>query len=273
MQTGTVSSQVSSAYAAYTDNKTQNKVTKENSAKSEKASKTGVSSLAVKEDKELGKTVGQPQLSEAAQEYYNSLKEKYGDYDFVLVSSDMKDAAQANASMYANTSKTVILIDEEKIEKMATDEAYREKYEGIIANASNQLQQLRESIISSGANISSYGATINDDGTASYFAVVDKSLKAQQERIENKRAEAKEKAKEDAKAKAKKEKEEKLKEKRAESADDEQDIRKSEDKVTITADSIQELVNKISDSVFDTMSDNAETEQEKSIGHNFDFSV
>lgn len=273
MQSGSVSSQVSSAYAAYASNKVDNKAKTEGKIKAESPLKSSMSSLMVKDDKELGKTVGEPKLSDKAKEYYNSLKEKYGNYDFILVSSDMKKSAEANAAMYGNAKKSVILIDEEKIEKMATDPEYRKKYEGIIANASNQLQQLKESIVSSGANITSFGAKVNDDGTTSYFAVVDKSLKSQQERIEHKRAEAKEKAKAEAKVKDKKAKEEKIKEKRAENAKDKDKVKKSDDEVTVTADSIEELLNKISDTVFDTMSNNAETESEKSIGHNFDFSV
>lgn len=63
---------------------------------------------------EYGKTVGEPKLSEEGKKYYEELKKKYGNYDFVLVSSDQKENAKANASKYANSFKTVVLIDEEK---------------------------------------------------------------------------------------------------------------------------------------------------------------
>ena len=70
-----------------------------------------------------GKTIGQPKLSEKAQKYYDELKRKYSGMDFILVSSDMKDAVQANAGKYASmsSSQTVVLIDEEKIERMRED--------------------------------------------------------------------------------------------------------------------------------------------------------
>jgi hypothetical protein len=53
--------------------------------------------------------------------------------DFILVSKDMKEMAKANAGSFANPNKMVVLIDEEKIERMAVDEQYRKQYESVIA--------------------------------------------------------------------------------------------------------------------------------------------
>ena len=111
----------------------------------------------VTESKDLGKTIGDPKLSKEAQKYYEKLKKKYGNYDFILVSKDQKANAQANAAKYANNIKTVVLIDEEKIERMATDESYRKKYEGILSGATAQLQQLKSSVEKSGADVKEYG--------------------------------------------------------------------------------------------------------------------
>lgn len=44
-----------------------------------------------------GRTIGQPELSEKAAKYYEQLKKKYGNYDFILVSRDQKENAKANA--------------------------------------------------------------------------------------------------------------------------------------------------------------------------------
>ena len=107
----------------------------------------------VTESKDLGKTIGDPKLSKEAQKYYEKLKKKYGNYDFILVSKDQKANAQANAAKYANNIKTVVLIDEEKIERMAMDESYRKKYEGILSGATAQLQQLKSSVEKSGADV------------------------------------------------------------------------------------------------------------------------
>ena len=69
-----------------------------------------------------GKTIGNVTLSKEANDYLESLKKKYSNLDFIVVSKDQKQAAQANAASYGNKNKTVVLIDEEKIERMATDE-------------------------------------------------------------------------------------------------------------------------------------------------------
>ena len=55
-----------------------------------------------------GKTIGDPQLSEKAQKYYEQLKKKFSNMDFILVSADKKEEAQANAAQYANANHTVV---------------------------------------------------------------------------------------------------------------------------------------------------------------------
>ena len=52
--------------------------------------------------------------------------------NFILVSEDQKENAKANAAGYANSNNMVVLIDEDKIERMASDENYRKQYEGIL---------------------------------------------------------------------------------------------------------------------------------------------
>ena len=89
-----------------------------------------------------GRTIGAPELSENAAKYYEQLKKKYGNLDFILVSRDQKEFAKANASKYSNTHKMVVLIDEDKIERMAEDEDYRKQYESIIAKGASGLSQL-----------------------------------------------------------------------------------------------------------------------------------
>lgn len=211
-----------------------------------------------------GKTIGEPQLSEKAQKYYEQLKKKYGNMDFILVSKDMKAAAQAQAGSYANANKMVVLIDEEKIERMAEDENYRKKYEGIISGATSQMQQLKNSLTASGAKVKGYGMQVNDGGNTSFFAVIDKSLEAQRKRIAKKAEQ---------KAEDKKKAEKAAKEKRAEEAKAEKAGSEKEDLVTVTASSVKELLDKINDTIYAAMSDNMETEEEKRVGHNFDFSA
>ena len=205
-----------------------------------------------------GRTIGQAKLSENAKKYYEELKTKYKDMDFILVSKDMKEVAKANAGKYANPNKMVVLIDEEKIERMATDEQFRKQYEGVISSAQKKLPQLQQALGNS-ANIKGFGMQVNNDGRASFFAVMDKSFKSQAERLEKQRAEKKA----EKKAAEKKEREERLEEKRLDKKEAKEEI--------LTADSIEELIKKVEEYNFSYMSDNVKTDAEKYVGTVIDF--
>lgn len=229
-----------------------------------------------KTGKVSGKTIGEPKLSETAAKYYEQLKKKYSNLDFVLVSEDQKESAQASAASYANANRMVVLIDEAKIEKMATDEAYRKQYEGIISGATTQLAQIATGMGSNASSVKGYGMTVNDGGTASIFAVVDKSLAAQKKRIEEK-AQAKRTEKKDAAKKAQQD----AAEKRAENAGatdktqtDRTDMKgERADYVTVTASSPEELLQKIQDVIYAGMSDQVMTPEEQLLGGRIDFSA
>ena len=203
---------------------------------------------------DYGKSIGKPSLSEKAAKYYEELKSKYKNLDFILVSEDQKESAKANAGSYANAAKTVVLIDEDKIEKMASDENYRKKYEGIIAGAATGMSQLKARMDASGMSsaIKGFGAQVNDNGTLSYFAVVDKSLTAQKERIAEKQAEKKAEKKADAK-KAAKEKLEELRSGKSDEAKESDSASKindtddasSDDTITLTANSWEDLYSQL----------------------------
>ena len=218
-----------------------------------------------------GRTIGQPELSEKAAKYYEQLKKKYGNYDFILVSRDQKENAKANAAKYVNGYKTVVLIDEDKIEQMATDEKFRKQYEGILSGAAAQIQQLKTSLQSSGANVKGFGMQVNDGGTLSFFAVLKKSSAEQKARIEKKAEQKKTEKKAAEKKAAKKEKEERLKDKKSDKVADSKEEADTEDTVTISAGSIEELLSKIETYNFNTRSDSVQTAGERQVGQNFDF--
>ncbi len=219
---------------------------------------------AKKKPANYGRTLGNPELSEKAQKYYEELKKKYSNMDFVLVSKDMKGVAKAQAGSYANPHRMVVLIDEEKVERMASDENYRKQYEGIISSAAVKLPQMQKKL-SGKSGVKAFGMQINDGGNASFFAVVDKSLAAQRERIKKgavkKAAERKQAAKKEAKRTA----EEKRAEARAKKAEEDKDS------VTVTTSSMDELLRKIDDTIYEAMSDSAQTESEKMIGQHINF--
>lgn len=244
---------VSNLYSTYSTQSKTGKTNKENviGTENSKVSKTNGN---------YGKTIGNAKLSEEGVKYYQELKKKYSNMDFILVSKEQKANAQANAASYANGNKMVVLIDEEKIERMATDENYRKQYEGIIKNAASGLSQLKSQIESSGQsqNVVGYGMKVNDGGTASFFAVLKKSSADQKARIEKKEAKKAEEKKAE-----KKEKQDKLKEAQQTSDDD--------DTITISAGSIEELIKKINDYTFSMKSDNVQTEAELQVGQHIDF--
>ncbi len=217
---------------------------------------------------DYGRTIGQPELSEKAAKYYEQLKKRYGNYDFILVSRDQKENAKANAAKYANGYKTVVLIDEDKIEQMATDEKFRKQYEGILSGAAAQIQQLKTSLQSSGAQVKGFGMQVNDGGI---FAVLKKSSAEQKARIEKKAEQKKTEKKAAEKKAAKKEKEERLKDKKSDKVADSKEEAGTEDTVTISAGSIEELLSKIETYNFNTRSDSVQTADERQVGQNFDF--
>lgn len=233
--------------------------------------------------KEYGKTVGEPELSDKAKKCYDDLKKKFGNYDFILVSKDEKENAKANMAKYANGFKTVVLIDEEKLEKMANDDAYRKQIEGALSGATSQLEQLKKSMSESGANVKGYGIQINDDGTTKLFAVLKKSSSDQKARIEKNAAKKKAEHKEEAKRAAKKENEERLKESRLKNKETDESkaendvpdwgrkIKTDEETVTVSADSVEELMGKINDFYFGERSDSVLTSEEMMLGGNIDF--
>lgn len=242
---------------------------------------------------EYGISIGDVKLSDAANDYYKDLKSKFHNAEFILVSKDLKSQVQANASAYGNANKMVVLIDEEKLERMATDESFRKKYEGIIAMSQQQLAQAKNSLSSSGATVKNFGMSVKEDGTTEFFATLEKSSDAQTKRLEKQKAAKKEhklKEKKQAEKKAKKEAlEEKLEQKRHEKklekeamldkltgkADDEMDTEfdpfAPDDKeyVEFHASSMDDLIGQVSHYAYESR--NVMTEQERSVGQNIDF--
>ncbi len=233
-----------------------------------------------------GKTVGEPKLSEKASKYYEELKKKYGDYDFILVGKDEKENAKANAAKFANNIKTVVLVDEETIERMASDENYRKKYEGILDGAKSQLEELKNSLMSSGAKVQGFGMQVNDNGTTSYFAVLKKSTADQKARIEKgaekKKLEKKEADKKAAKKAAQKNKDnkaEKLKNNKADKINaykinsnnvKEKNTNNLNDNLVVSGNSIEELMNALSEYSFNEKSDNSFIDEELTVGQHVD---
>lgn len=205
-------------------------------------------------------TIGNPTLSETASSYYEELKAKHSDVEFVLVSEDQKAAAKETAAGINSSKSLIVLISEDEVEQMATDETVRTKNEQLIADAKAQMPGLLEQLKESGTNVKSFGMEFDDNGNASYFAVVDKSMAAQKERIESSRAEKRAEKKADAK------------ESNTERPASLRGGRK-EDLTTVSASSMEELIKKIQTNAYESRADYVMTQQEKMVGQGFDFSI
>ncbi len=226
-----------------------------------------------------GTVIGDVNLSDKAKDYYDKLKSKFHGMDFILVSKDMKSQVAANAAAYGNALKPVVLIDDEKLERMANDESYRKKYEGIIAMSEKKLQEAKNSLTSSGANVKNFGMSVGKDGRMSFFATIEKANQAQTKALEKRQAEKKA-----AKAKEKKQAEKKAWEERLQKHREENSIKESDTEdmneetvadereyVTIKADTVEDLISKVSRYASDNSYSAIMTEEERKLGQNFDF--
>ena len=220
-------------------------------------------------------TIGNPKLSETASSYYEDLKAKYGDVEFVLVDDDQSGMAKEQLANYQGNKSLTVFISESELEEMATNEAVRTQNESLIDNAITKMPEMIEQMKESGANIKSFGMEIKDDGSVSYFAVVDQSMQAQKDRIEQKRLDKKEAEKEkleplnDAKTNAK---ESFSIYKNAKGVHFGNKVSSSkENLVTITASTLDDLFVKLQDSVYAT--NQVRTQQEMMVGQNFDFKL
>lgn len=242
------------------------------------------SSLVPTNKADVGMAIGDVQLSDKAKDYYAKLKAKFHNMEFIAVSQDMKSQVSANAAAYGNANRQVVLIDDAKLEQMANDESFRKKYEGIIAMSQAQLANAKNSLASSGANIKNFGMSVNADGSTSFFATLEKSSGAQAKRLEKKQAEkkaAKIKEKKQAEKKAKEEKLEKTREEnrvkqkelKEGKGKDDKHISEADEKeyVEIKANSMDDLISKVSKYAYDNSAKSVLTDEETSVGQNFDF--
>lgn len=192
-------------------------------------------------------------LSQKAQDVLKQLREKYGNMDFMV--ADFKNADEAKAALSKGTKEFSVLFSSEELEKMASDEKYlNEKMRGIkgavrMSEEINQKYGFERAFGKEGTAdtaITKIGIAFNDDGTTSFFAELEKSSAKQRERIEKAREE-----------------------KRA--GKELQNYVKSTDakRTDVQADSIEELIEKISAVNWDKI----KTEQTSEYGRKFDYSI
>lgn len=152
-------------------------------------------------------------LSKKAKELLNKLRKQYGNMDFFVSdkNSDMK-------SMLANSSKEFsVIFSAEELEKMAKDEDYARKQMDRVDQAVRMSKEINKKYGYTSAygksvgqaEITKIGIAVNDDGTMTFFAELEKSSAKQREYMErnrDKRAEDRKTAEKKAAEKAKSDK-------------------------------------------------------------------
>lgn len=134
-------------------------------------------------------------LSDEAKDYLATLKEKFGDIDFFV--ADCATDEEMGRYFAMGTKKYSCVISSSLIESMATDEAAREKYEKIIANAGEQIEEMKEEAKEelgeeAAEQIEFVGFKVDDNGVVEYFAKLRDENNSYYAKIKEKRAEAKE---------------------------------------------------------------------------------
>lgn len=134
-------------------------------------------------------------LSDEAKDYLATLKEKFGDIDFFVANCETDEEMGKYFAM--GTKKYSCVISSELIEKMATDEEARAKYEKIIANAGEQIEEMKEEAKEelgeeAAEQIEFVGFKVNDNGVVEYFAKLRDDNNAYYAKLKEQRAEAKE---------------------------------------------------------------------------------
>lgn len=114
-------------------------------------------------------------LSDKAKSYLNELSKKYPGYAFMI--ADYENDEEASRILSEGRGEINVLITPDLLEKMATDEATRAKYEGIIDGAADQFAEIRDNLTEGGkAIVERLGITVNSDGTTSIYAFLKKSI-------------------------------------------------------------------------------------------------
>lgn len=145
------------------------------------------------------KEQNESQLSEKAQNYLKSLREKYGDIDFYNAGSGQNVRALAGSS----SKEFSVIFSNEELEKMADDPDYADEKLGSMENIINGAKERNEKMgledaLSNNKNagfISKLTIEYKEDGRMEIFAELDKMSEKQKERLDKKKEKNLEEAK------------------------------------------------------------------------------
>lgn len=209
-----------------------------NTAKSKKTKETDKTDKTGKTDKN-----SQVQLSDRAKKLLEELKKTYGNMDFIV--ADYESDEEAAQYLSRGTKEYSVLIEPELLEEMAADTETKEKYLGMLDEATGKLADMKTQLGDKADEVTRLGVTIGKDGMMTFFAELEKVSERQKERIEKAKEE-----KADNKAVSKKEAEEEKDDKTVSGKETEEiknskTISEKSKKTTVYASSVEELLEKI----------------------------
>lgn len=140
--------------------------------------------------REETKITKQPVLSSRAKQLLKELQKKYTNMEFTVASYDTEEEARSYLS--GGMKEYSVLIDPDELEKMASDKNVKDKYLGMLEDATSKLADMKEQLGSQKDEVTHMGVSIGKDGTMSFFADLEKLSEKQRERIEQKREEKRE---------------------------------------------------------------------------------
>ena len=132
-------------------------------------------------------TVGETQLSEKAQSLLKKLRDNYGDMDFFVADFSKGDNVKDILSKAGKEFSVIFTVEE--LEKMASDEKYEKEYMEKVQGSRRMSEQIDKEYgftsasgeAASRTKVSKIGISINENGTTTFFAGLEKARKEKQD--------------------------------------------------------------------------------------------
>lgn len=131
-------------------------------------------------------------LSDEAKSLLKEMQQKYSNMDIFV--ADYSSDAEAQKYLSRGTKQYSMLIEPELLEMMARDGKEKDKYFGIIDNASQKISDMKDKVEKAAkknplghSSIKSLGFSVSDDGSVDFFAELEKTGEEQKKRIEKSR--------------------------------------------------------------------------------------
>lgn len=106
-------------------------------------------------------------LSEKAKKYLTSLREQYGDYDF-LIADDVQNPLDIAGPSHK---KYFVILSTQEIERMANDDAYAKEVMAKVEESTNTLNQIeQQGLLGEGVRLKRLAISFDDDGNTKLFA-------------------------------------------------------------------------------------------------------